>query len=90
MYIENIVIGEPLVRPSELLSCSMSDWIDIEQPKTIYVEERSLAKILVKYELTKSIGELKRNRPDLAITLDKVGFLEIKLGKRRLWIIVGE
>ena len=35
-------------------------------------------------------GEVKRNKPDLCKTLDKVDCINIKWGKKFLFIIVGE
>lgn len=37
----------------------------------------------------KSISEVKRNRKDLWISLDKLDYIEIKVSKRRLYILVG-
>lgn len=30
------------------------------------------------------------DKKDLCVALDKLDFLEIKLGKKKLWILVGE
>jgi len=90
MYIENIIIGIPLVSESKLLAYSLTDWQQNEEKKTVYDKERFLPKLLVKYGFMKSTSEVKRNRPDLWITLDKPDFLELKIGKKKLWIVVGE
>ena len=89
-YIENIVIGKPLVDPFTMLTNgTVEDWNN-EFKKTYYTNERYLPKILKNIGLTKSTSEIRRNRKDLCVTLDKLDFLEIKLGKKKLWILVGE
>ena len=90
MHIENIVIGKPIIDEVTLLSKNIGDWNDIESVKTVYDTERFLPKLLVKYGFTTSIGEIKRNRLDLVKQLDKLDYLEIKLGKRKIFIVVGE
>lgn len=87
--IENIIIGKPLVSEYLLFAKNKEDWEE-EKLKTIYEEERFLPKLLVKYNFMKSISEVKRNRQDLWITLDKLDFLQFKIGKRKIWICVGE
>lgn len=88
-YIENIVIGRPLVPAWTLLAQTARDWIENEKEKTIFTEERFLPKILVDLGVVKSTSEVKRNKPELFKTLDKPDFLEIKWGKRKLWILAG-
>jgi hypothetical protein len=90
MHIENIVIGMPLVIESKLLAYSLADWQQNEEKKTVYDEERFLPRLLVKYSFMKSTSEVKRNRPDLWVTLDKPDFLEIKIGKKKCWVVIGE
>ena len=46
-YIENIVIGTPLVSAKELLSANDSDWANVEFEKTLFTNERYLPNILV-------------------------------------------
>ena len=90
-YIENIVIGVPLVSAKELLSANDSDWVNVEFEKTIFTNERYLPKILVQLGIYPSISEIKRNKPELMIRLDKVDFINIKPKKKHpLWIVVGE
>ncbi len=63
-----------------------------KKKKTYYNNERSLYRILVDIGVYPSIGEIRRNRPDLTITLDKLDFIDnLKVSKkRRLWILIGE
>lgn len=89
-YIENVVIGKPLVDIHELLAKDLEDWNNVELEKTLFTEERFLPKILVEAGLVGSTSEVRRNKPELVITLDKIDFVELKWGKRRLWIVVGE
>ncbi|XZH99852.1 hypothetical protein ACSXEK_15580 (plasmid) [Clostridium perfringens] len=80
--VQNIIIGKPLVS-LELLGIE-------SQEETVFDTERFLPKLLVKYGFSKSISEIKRNRKDLVRTLDKTDMEMIKLGKKKVWIIVGE
>ena len=90
-YIENIVIGTPLVSAKALLSANDGDWVNVEFEKTIFTNERYLPNILVQLGIYPSISEIRRNKPELMIRLDKIDFINIKPKKKRpLWIIVGE
>lgn len=90
MYIENIVIGNPIVEPSSIFGKDEEDWILFEQEKTYFTSERFLPRILVDLGIAPSISEVRRNRKDLVITLEQLDYLEIKYGKRRLFILVGK
>lgn len=92
MYIENIVVGKPLVDPAELFALNKEDWETIEKDKTLFTGERFLPKILVNLNIYPSISEIRRNRPDLMITLDKVDFInKLKVRKKQyMWIAIGE
>lgn len=91
-YIENIVIGLPIVEPCYMFAKNCEDWKKIEQEKTYYTTERFLPKILIELGIYPSINEIKRNKPELMITLDKKDFIDnLKVSKkRRLWILIGE
>lgn len=39
--------------------------------------------------IAKSINEVRKNKPNLMLVLDKPDFLEVKWGKSRLFIQVG-
>jgi len=45
---------------------------------------------MVQSGIVPSISEVKRNKPQFVKLLDTLDFLEIKWGKSRLYIIVGE
>lgn len=92
IYIENIVIGKPIVTPQEMFALNENDWLRIEQEKTYYTSERFLPRILVELGIYPSISEIRRNKPNLMVSLDNVDFIDnLKVSKkRRLWILVGE
>ena len=92
-YIENIIVGKPICSPQSMFCLKENeyyDWITNEQSKTYFTEERFLPAILVNIGIAKSNSEVKRNRPELFKKLDKLDFFELKWGKKRLWILVGE
>lgn len=92
MYVENIVIGTPIADPALLFAFNDEDWLKTEKEKTFYTEERFLPRILVDIGIYPSISEIRRNKPELLITLDKVDFIDcLKVSKKRkIWILVGE
>ena len=92
MYIENIVIGKPIVEPFIMFATDEDDWIKFEKEKTYYTDERFLPRILVDVGIYPSVSEIRRNKPELMISLDKLDFVDnLKVSKkRRLWILVGE
>ena len=92
MYIENIVIGKPIVEPFIMFATDEDDWIKFEKEKTYHTDERFLPRILVDIGIYPSVNEIRRNKPELMISLDKLDFIDnLKVSKkRRLWILVGE
>ena len=92
MYVENIVIGKPICEEPFMFATNIEDWENIEKEKTLYTSERFLPKILVLAGIYPSINEIRRNKPELMISLDKIDFIDgIKVSKKRkLWILVGE
>lgn len=83
MFIENIVIGKPIVDPSELLE---DGWED----KTLFTEDRFLPRVLKEAGIVQSTSEVKRNRPELVKKLNNLDCFWVKWGKRFVYIIVGE
>ena len=75
-----------------MFSLYENDWLRIEQEKTYYTSERFLPRILVELGIYPSISEIRRNKPNLMVSLDNVDFIDnLKVSKkRRLWILVGE
>lgn len=91
MYIENIVIGKPLVEPSSIFAKDENDWNSVEKEKTYFTEERFLPRILVNIGIYPSVNEIRRNKPELMVTLDKLDFIDcLKVSKKRkVWILIG-
>ena len=87
---QNIVIGKPICEPWMIFANGISNWEQNEKKNTLFTEERFLPKILVENGVVKSINEVRKNKPELVITLDKVDFIEVKWGKKRLFIQVGK
>ena len=89
-HIENIVVGKPIAELSEMFAFSAADWDAVEFDKTFFTEERYLPRILVELGIYPSVSEIKRNKPELMLMLDKPDFIEIKAKKKvPLWICVG-
>ena len=91
-YIENIVIGTPIVSPESMFASSDDDWGTVEKEKTYYTDERFLSRILVDLGIYPSISEIRRNKPQLVKSLDSLDFIDgLKVKKKRkLWILVGK
>lgn len=92
MYVENIVIGNPIVNPILMFSKNEDDWNSVEKEKTYYTDERFLPRILVDLGIYPSVSEIRRNKPELIKTLDGLDFInELKVSKKRkVWILIGE
>lgn len=86
----NIVVGTPLVSPETLLAYDMEDWLQTEKEQTMFTEQRFLPAILKDIGVAPSINEVRRNRADLMITLDRPDCFWVKWGKKKLYIVVGE
>lgn len=91
-YIENIVIGTPIVDPKDMFASSDDDWNTVEKEKTYYTNERVLPRILVDLGIYPSTSEIRRNKPELVKSLDNIDFIDglTAKKKRKLWILVGE
>lgn len=87
MYIENVIVGKPELNAVELLSKDAKDWQEVESKITMRTESRYLPEILWQAGLVASKGEVRRNKPQYNIELER-GYYEIKWGKRKLFIVV--
>ena len=87
---QNIVIGKPIVEPWELLAFDEKDWEENEKKDTLFTETRWLPAIMKEAGIVKSASEVRRNNPKLCITLDRLDYIQVKWGKKFLFIIVGE
>ena len=56
MYIENIVIGKPIVEPKDIFASDQEDWNNIEKEKTYFTNEKFLPIILVELGLYPSVN----------------------------------
>ena len=91
MYKENIVIGKTIAEPKSLLSLNDEDWFNNELEKTWFTNETFLPRILVAIGIFPSVNEIRRNKPELVVNLDEIGFIELKVTrKRKVWIMIGE
>ena len=86
----NIVIGKPLVDAWTLISSTEEEFEKFDKKDTLFTNERFLPALLVDAGVVKSRGEVKRNKPELCITLNNLDCIWVKWGKQRLFIIVGE
>lgn len=86
----NVVIGKPLVDPKTLLALDDLDWKNNEQMQTLFTETRYLPTVMKEAGVVQSTSEVRKNRPDLNISLENPDCLWVKWGKKRLYVIVGE
>lgn len=86
----NVVVGNPIVDPKELLATDEKDWEENEKGLTLFTETRFLPTIMKEAGIVQSTGEVRRNRPEFIVTLNDLDCIPIKWGKKRLYIIVGE
>ena len=73
----------------ELIHCKplvTAEEIGFDNP--IYTEERFLSKLLVSLGIFKSISQVRKNSPDLIKQLTDLDFIEIKIGKSHLWLLL--
>lgn len=87
--IQNIVVGNILCDPSLLFADDIKDWEENERKMTLFTETRFLPAVLKEAGIVSSTSEVRRNRPDLVRTLDTIDFFQIKLGKKIVFIAVG-
>ena len=86
----NAVIGKPIIAPSLLIAYDADDWADTEEKNTLFTDTRFLPAIMKEAGMVNSISEVRRNRPDLCVTLNELDCINLKWGKKWLYIIVGE
>ena len=80
----NVIIGSPIVEPKTLIALDDIDWETNEKEKTLF-----LPAIMKEAGIVKSIGEVRKNKPELVFTLNELDCLWIKWGKKFLYIVVG-
>lgn len=89
MHVENIVVGKPLISEEALFALDNEDWENTEKEKTIWTNTRFLPALMKEIGMVSSISEVRRNKPSLCIELNSPDFLEVKWGKKKIWIAVG-
>jgi hypothetical protein len=88
--IRNIIIGKPLVEPWKLCAHDERDFEETEARETLFTDERFLPAVLVEAGIVLSRGEVRRNKPELCVSLDKLDCFWVKWGKKQVWVVVGE
>lgn len=86
----NVVVGKPIVDVSGLLATDEKDWESNEKKNTLFTETRYLPAIMKEAGIVQSTGEVRRNKSELCISLDKLDCINLKWGKKFLFIVVGE
>lgn len=86
---KDVIIGQPIVEPWYIFCEEKNEWDKIKND-VYYTNERFLPKIMVDLGIVKSISEVKRNQPNYVRNLDKLDYIEIKWGKNKLFVLVGE
>lgn len=86
----NVVIGNPLVDAKTLLALNERDWEENEKKITLFTNTRFLPAIMKEAGIVQSTGEVRRNRPELVKNLDNLDCINLKWGKKFLFIVVGE
>lgn len=89
LVVKDVIIGKPIVEPWYIFCKEKEEWDKVKND-ILYTEERYLPKIMKDLGIVKSISEVRRNRPELCKELNDLDYLEVKWGKHRLWILVGE
>ena len=87
---QNVVVGKPIVNVDSLFAVDLNDWEDNEKKNTLFTETRFLPAIMKEAGIVQSTSEVRRNKPELCITLDGLDFINLKWGKKFLFIVVGE
>ena len=90
MTVLNIVIGNPLVDPKELLASDETDWLENEKLATFFTETRFLPAVMKEAGIVPSTGEVRRNKPELVRTLDQSDCFWVEWGKKKIYVVVGE
>lgn len=87
---QNVVIGKPIVNVESLLAVDKNDWEENEKKNTLFTETRFLPAIMKEAGIVQSTSEVRRNKPELMINLNELDCINLKWGKKYLYIVVGE
>jgi hypothetical protein len=88
MIYTNVVVGTPQIEPWKLLAFDKQDWEENEKKQTLFTETRFLPAIMKEAGLVQSIKEVRRNKPELCKDVEGPDFIDLKWGKRHLFILV--
>jgi hypothetical protein len=88
--IQNVVIGRPLIDASTLIALDERDWEENEKQNTLFTETRFLPAVMKEAGIVQSISEVRRNKPELCVSLNTIDCINLKWGKKFLFIVVGE
>lgn len=88
-HIVNIIIGKPTVPWEELCTDGTAADIEMEKEQTLFTDQRNLSKILKEIGAVSSIGEVRRNKPELCKEFVNPDCFWLKWGKQRFWVVVG-
>lgn len=88
--VQNVVVGSPIVSISSLLAFDEADWEENEKKNTLFTDTRYLPAIMKEAGIVQSTSEVRRNRPELCVNLNKLDCIDLKWGKKFLYIVVGE
>lgn len=86
----NVVVGKPIIDPWRLISSTKEEFENFDSKDTLFTNERFLPSILTQAGVVKSNNEVRKNKPELCIVLNKLDCLWVKWGKKRIFIVVGE
>lgn len=86
---QNIVIGKPIVGPSEIFAKDLNDWENLEKDMTWFTNTRFLPAILKELGIVNSTSEVRKNKPELFKELIGPDFIEVKWGKNKFNILIG-
>ena len=76
----NVIVGKPIVDEKGIF---------YDEKVDLYTKDRFLPSILVELGIFKSNSEVRKNRHDLFRELNDLDFEHIKIGKKDIWLLVG-
>lgn len=85
-----MVVESAVLTSLQLLAFNIDDWKTNEKPQTLFTKERWLPAVMKEAGIVESTSEVRRNRPELMISLNSPDCFGVKWGKKRVYIVVGE
>ena len=74
----NIIIGKSLVEQWQLISTTQEEFENSDIKDTLFTDERDLPTLMVMSGMVKSKSEVRRNKPQLCVKLNKLDYIMIK------------